>query len=315
MVTQSGLYPTVRPFEATLPRPARVPAHGSPTLAVSVLHCADHDAHAAPTECRYQVAWTINPHMAIGSVDFTRASVQHAVFIAALETAGATLVRLPFVHGAYDSVFLKDPALLLARAGRKRALLANFRHRERQCEREARASALADQGFDIVVDPNAPTWEGGDVVMFPSGAGMCLGHGMRTDRAAAAWLERHAAIPVNPLELTTPELYHLDMALSILPDGTALVCPWAITPAALRTLERIPAIRRVIAIRREHALEFGLNLVTVGDTVVIGTSDSPIAPLVASLGYRAVTVPLDEFHLAGGSAACLVSTLHPDPVA
>ncbi len=307
MVASPRFYASRAP---ALSRPTPAPALASPTLAVSALQCADHDL----IDCRYQVAWSINPHMAIGSVDFGRASVQHAIFVAALESAGATIHRLPFVHGAYDSVFLKDPALLLSRAGRTRAVLANFAHPERRAERAARAITLAERGYEIVGDNGGPTWEGGDVVMLPNGDGMFLGHGLRSERAAAAWLERHTDVPVYPLELTTPELYHLDMALSILPDGTALVCPWAFTPAALRTLSTTPSIHQVIPVRRALALEFGLNLVSVNDTVVIGTSESQVTAIVASLGYRTIEVPLTEFHLAGGSAACLVATLHPAPV-
>jgi N-dimethylarginine dimethylaminohydrolase len=251
--------------------------------------------------------------MAIGAVDFTRAAVQHAAFVTALEAAGATLHRLPFIHGAYDSVFVKDPALLLERRGRRHALLAHFRHPERQCERSERARSLAHHGYEIVGDDDGPAWEGGDVVMLPSGEGLFLGHGFRSERAAAAWLERHAGIPVWPLELSDPHLYHLDMALAILPDHTALVCPWALTTPSLRTLEQVHGADRLIPVSRELALEFGLNLVAVGDTILVGTNDRRIGALVTSLGYRTVAVPLGQFHLAGGSAACLVATVHPDP--
>ena len=298
-------------IDAARTEPTPAAALGRPTFAVSAVHCDDHEPG---DECRYQVAWSINPHMSIGSVDFARAAAEHGHLVAALEAIGAVVQRLPFVHGAYDSVFVKDPALLLARSNRKRAVLANFAHPERQAERYARATTLAERGYEIVGEAAGPTWEGGDVVMLPTGDGMFLGHGLRSERAAATWLERHASLPVYPLELTTSELYHLDMALSVLPDGTALVCPWALTPSALRTLSTTPSIRQVIPVDRALALEFGLNLVTINDTVVIGTSESRVTAIVASLGYRTIEVPLGEFHLAGGSAACLVATVHPDPV-
>lgn len=302
-------------FEATMPDTAAVPVLATPTFAISALRCADHPcaAHAADDACRYQVAWSINPHMTTGAVDFTRAAAEHAAFVRALEAAGATVMRLPFVHGAYDSVFVKDPALLLARRDRRHALLARFRHLERRRERAARARAYAGEGYEIISDDRCPVWEGGDVVMLPSGDGMFLGHGLRSDRAASAWLEHHAGLPVWPLELTDPYLYHLDMALTILPDGTALVCSWAVTPASLRLLERVRGIHRVIRVSRDLALDFGLNLVVIGDTVVLGGGDRRIQVLLRSLGYRCVTTPLGQFHHAGGSAACLVATVHRDP--
>lgn len=281
-----------------------------PAFAVSALQCTDHHLDA---QCRYQVAWSINPHMSVGSVDFAQAAAEHASFISALGASGASLLQLPFIHGAYDSVFVKDPALLLASRGKYRALLARFRHIERRQERSARARYYARQGYEIVSNDHGPHWEGGDVVMLPAREGLLLGHGFRSDYSAAAWLERHAGVPVCPLELSDPRLYHLDMVLAILPDGTALVCASALTPKSVRMLEQVRGLRRLIAVSRESALRFALNIVVIGDTIVLGSHDPHIEVLVMSLGYRCVVVPLRQFHLAGGSAACLVATVHRDP--
>jgi N-dimethylarginine dimethylaminohydrolase len=149
--------------------------------------------------------------------------------------------------------------------------------------------------------------------MLPGGDGLFLGHGMRSERAAAGWLEHHVGIPVWPLELRDPHLYHLDMALSILPDGTALVCPWALTRGALSTLARVSRGHAVIPVRRESALAFGLNLVAIGDTIVLGAGEPHVEALLRALGYRCVVVPLAQFHRAGGSGACLVASVHHEP--
>lgn len=301
-----------------VPEAVAVASLSMPTVAVSGVACADHGDHRELQRgdaCRYQVAWSINPHMTIGAVEFPLAAAQHAAFVAALERMGVQILRLPFVHAAYDSVFVKDPALLLARRGHKLALLARPRHAERDRERAERARAYAAHGYEIVADDRAVTWEGGDVVMLPAGDGMFLGHGQRSRREAAAWLERHAGIPVWPLELCDPHLYHLDMALAILPDGTALVCPTALTPASLRVIDQVRGVRRVIRVTREIALGFGLNVVAVGDTIVFGGYHRSLDALVRGLGYQSQVVPLGQFHLAGGSAACLVSTVHRDPFA
>jgi N-dimethylarginine dimethylaminohydrolase len=282
------------------------PAPTIPVLAVGALQCDDHRVEQA---CRYQVAWSINPHMSIGSVEFSLAAMQHAAFVAALEAAGVLIVRLPFIHGAYDSVFVKDPALLLTRLGRKYALLAQLRHPERQRERTERARHYTNHGFEICED-SGPSWEGGDLVMLPSGEGMFLGHGWRSAREASRWLERRAGVPVWPLELCDPHLYHLDMALAVLPDGTTLVCPTALTAESLRLLEQLRGRHRVIRVSRDIALGFGLNLVPVGNTIVFGAYHPSLQTLVRTLGYRSLVVPLGEFHLAGGSAACLVASIH-----
>ena len=281
------------------------------TVMVSALACTDHEVG---DDCRYQVSWQINPHMTIGSVDFRIAARQHEALKSALATAGANVVELPFVHGAYDSVFSKDSALLVERRGLKRALLARLRYPERQREQAARADFYERHHFEVVCEPAGPSWEGGDVVMLPSGLGAFLGHGPRSRPEAARWLERHVDVPVHALELTDPHLYHLDMALAILPDGTALVCEQAFTADGMRELERASGVRQVIPIAREDALAFGLNLFAVGNVVLCGARVPRVESIIRARGYRTVVVPLDQFHLAGGSAACLIARLHPAPI-
>lgn len=290
----------------TIPDARPAPALAHQTFAVAAVQCRGHELSEV---CRYQVAWSINPHMMIGAVDFAIAAHQHASLIGALEGSGVAIEHLPFVHGAYDSVFVKDPALLLAHHGGRFALLARMRHPERQLECIERARALVQQGYEVVA--GCPfEWEGGDIVMLPSCEGMFLGYGLRSRRDAGTWLERHAGMPVWPLELRDPHLYHLDTALAVLPDGTALVCPDALTEESLQRLERTPGVTRVIRVTRDLALGFGLNLVTIGQTVVVGAHQPEIEALLAALGYQCRVVPLGQFHLAGGSAACLVAPVY-----
>ena len=290
----------------TKPDVKPAPALARQTFAVAAVQCAQYEASDV---CRYQVTYSINPHMVIGAVDFEIASQQHAELMALLVGSGVSIQHLPFVHGAHDSVFVKDPALLLTRRGYKRALLARLRYPERQRESAERASVLAQQGYEVVSGCESD-WEGGDVIMLPSCEGMFLGYGMRSRREAATWLERHAEIEVMPIELRDPHLYHLDTALAILPCGTALVCPDALTRQALRVVEHAPGISRVIYVTREIAVGFGLNLVMLGETIVVGAYQPALEARFASLGYRCRVGPLGQFHLAGGSAACLVAPVY-----
>jgi phenylacetate-CoA ligase len=280
------------------------------TVVVSAIECADHPPDGP---CRYQVAWAINPHMSIGSVEFSAAQRQHRAFKAQLSRAGAEVIELPFVHGAYDCVFSKDSALLLERRGVRLALLARLRHPERQIEQVARAQFFESHGFEVVCEANGPSWEGGDLVMLPSGRAMFLGYGHRSRRETAAWLERHAGVPVVPLELRDPRLYHLDLALCVLPDGTALVCEQALTDESMHRLERTPGVCSIVSVTQADALAFGLNLVAIGDTVLAGSLVPQVAAIVRSRRFRMVVSALDQFHLAGGGAACLVARLHGDP--
>lgn len=280
-----------------------------PTFVVSKLECERQEAHPRDTDCLFRVGWVINPHMRVGPVDMLAAHEEHRVLREQLCRGGAGLIELPFVHGAFDSVFAKDNALLVERGGRRRALLASYLHGERGQEQRMRAVALEAQGFELQGPPPVH-FEGGDMVMLPGGQGLLLGHGQRSDARAVKVLERFLELPVTPVELTDPALYHLDVALTVLEDGTALVYPEAFTPASFLQLARTPGIRRLVPVPRDEALRFSLNLVECGRSVLIPCHAPVTEEGIRSAGKSPVHISLEQFHLGGGSAACLVAAVH-----
>jgi N-dimethylarginine dimethylaminohydrolase len=248
--------------------------------------------------------------MQVGAVQPRHAVRQHRTFVRALQASGAVVEAVPFVHGAFDSVFSKDNALIVERAsGTTEALLARPRHRERRDEQRARGAAFAALGVRVA-GTSGSFFEGGDVVMLPGGRGAFLGYGFRSSSRAARDLERFLDREVACIELRDPRLYHLDMALSVLDDGTALVCAEALTEASLRMVESHPAVRSVLRVPLCEALCFGVNLVQVGRTVVWGARAPATTRALVARGYDVRRVPLEQFHRAGGSAACLVSRVH-----
>src|SRR5688572_5310837 len=96
----------------------------------STPHCVDA-AHPSTPDCTYRIAWSINPHMVIGAVDPQRAIVQHAGLLRTVRALGAEVETVPFVHGAFDSVFAKDNALYTSTNGLTHALLSQPRYAER----------------------------------------------------------------------------------------------------------------------------------------------------------------------------------------
>ncbi len=235
--------------------------------------------------------------MRIGAVNVVRARRQHGAFVRSRRRFGANVTELPFVHGAFDCVFAKDNALLVTERGERRALLARPRHGERHAEQKPRAAALERAGFDVHALEGEPL-EGGDIVMLPRGLGALLGHGFRSSARAAAGLSYFLGADVLALRLRDPSLYHLDTALTVLEDGTALACAEAFTRESLYALEAHPAIRDVVYVPRDEAMGFGVNLVEVGSTLVIGGNTPAIASAAAPRGRRAHVTPLSEFQLA-----------------
>ena len=278
----------------------------TPSFVVSDVSCGNVD-HLPSEDCSYRVAWSINPHMKIGAVDADEAKAQHAAFVRLLVQLGAETTTLPFVHGAHDSVFAKDNAVIVD----DRALLARPRFPERLAEQAIRARALESIGIEVTSSPRS-TLEGGDVVMQANAGRGFLGYGFRSEREAAADLEKFIGGEVVPLRLVDPRLYHLDMAFAVLADGTAIVCEEALDLPSSTLVRKL--FHDVVCVSVEDALTFGVNLVQIGRSVVLGGRSPAVMRALASRGYDVHVPRLDQFHLAGGSAACLVAARHASSV-
>jgi len=268
-----------------------------------------HEGAPPDSQCGYRVAWQINPHMRVGASSLCRAEAQHRSLVAALLELGAEVHTLPFVHGGFDSVFVKDNAVLVDDDGLARALMTRPCHRERAMEQEQRTATLVSEGFAVERGRGA-RFEGGDVVMLPGGQGALLGVGPRSAPEAAHDLEAFIGAPVTCVELCDPFLYHLDTALTVLSDGTALACRDAFTARGWTQLKMLDAISYAVAIPRAEALRFALNMIEVGDHVLLGAASPLVEGCLRALGRIPVVIDLSEFIFAGGSAACLVSRIH-----
>ena len=277
--------------------------NGSITHLVSDVECgSDH----------YRVDWTINPPVRPGAVCRSAARAQHERYRSTLRSVGASVGALPFLPGLYDSVFVKDVALLgRSSSGALRALLARPRHPQRAGEVSARADALEREGFRLA-HARHPL-EGGDVLW--TGRRALVGHGFRSDRRAAREVAAFAHRPALPLQLVDPAFYHLDTALAYLSGGELLVAEGAIARHDLVRLHDLPEVTAVVTVPRAAAMRFALNFVQVGRRVVLAEGGEWVAERLAVWGYEPTLVPLDQYHLAGGSAACLVAEIVDDAAA
>ena len=177
-----------------------------------------------------------------------RGEGQHGALTQLLHALGARVEGLPFVHGAYDSVFVKDNALLVRRGKASAAtlLLARPRHPERRMEQGDRRQALERRGFRVQLTESA-VFEGGrrgpssDWPRRPPRHRLSLGEQGREEE-----IERFVDAPLHLLELRDPHLYHLDTALAALSDGTVAFCPEAFTGVSIRRIERLFSPSRLL---------------------------------------------------------------------
>jgi N-dimethylarginine dimethylaminohydrolase len=161
-----------------------------------------------------------------------------------------------------------------------------------------------------VVSTERAVFEGGDLVLLPSGRAGLLGTGFRSEKRAAAEIERFVDVPIQVLELRDSHLYHLDTALAALSDGTIAFCPEAFTDASLRRIERLFSSDRLLRVPHEDARGFALNVIEVGRHVIMGGPSAWLQSRLEDRGWLVHVPELEQFRVAGGSAACLVARVH-----
>jgi N-dimethylarginine dimethylaminohydrolase len=265
----------------------------------------------------FAVSYTINPWMDPASW----AQADHALAAKArrewtdlhrtLVGLGAQIEVVPPAPGVPDLVFTANAAVVLDR----KALLARFRHAERQAEEphfEAAFQRLHGRGLIDTVRklPEAVVLEGaGDCVWDGTRNLFWMGYGPRSDAAACAYVADEFGVEVLPLELADEHFYHMDTALRPLPGGEVMVVPGAFTAEGLATIRERIAREWRIEVSPEDGALLAANAVCVGNTIVLSGCSDPLRASLEQRGYRVIATPLGSFLRSGGSAFCLTLRL------
>lgn len=273
---------------------------------------SDVKSRAGQQKDEFKVRWKINPHMKIGASKIEIAESEHQKFTRSLQACGADVKAVPYIPGAYDSVFLKDAAVVLKKESGNVALLTRPLTKERRREPVYRADAFEKHGVRIV-GQSKNFLEGGDLIICEKKQIAFLGFGFRTALGASTELEQFLNLPVVSLELKDPYFYHLDTALNLTIVGDSCIAfayPEAFTPESWQLLCGHPSIDKIIPVSRREALRFALNWVEVNDTVILGSFVPQTIGQLELLGKKTLVRNLSQFLLAGGSAACLTVMAH-----
>jgi N-dimethylarginine dimethylaminohydrolase len=224
---------------------------------------------------------------------------------------GAAIEQIEPAAGLPDLVFTANAAVVLD----GKALLARFRHPERQPEQPVYAAgfrALMARGLidELVETPPDTALEGaGDCIFDPRRGLFWMGCGFRSDRAASAVVERTFGVPCVPLELANPRFYHLDTAFCALPCGSVVYHRGAFTAKARAAIEAEVGRAERIALDAADAARFAANAVGFGRTLVLSSCGAALRRTLEERGYTVVQTPLDAFLRSGGSACCLTLRL------
>jgi arginine dihydrolase len=250
----------------------------------------------------FAVTYAINPWMRPDSpVDPGLAMRQWAALRAAHESLGHSVATIEPVAGLPDMVFAANGATVIGGT----VLGVRFKHQERADEAAAYLSWFRSQGYSSVHEPVFVNEGEGDILVAGNpvvGETVLAGYGFRSDQAAAGELESVFGRRVVSLRLVDPRFYHLDTALCVLDDSTAMYYPAAFDDAGRASLASL--FEELIEAKDEDAEALGLNAVCDGRHVVIAAAATELARSLAARGFEPVPVDMSELLKAGGGAKC-----------
>jgi N-dimethylarginine dimethylaminohydrolase len=265
----------------------------------------------------FTVSYSINPWMDPHAWAKADRSLHNAVqgqwasFRKALLNEGAAIELLEPRPGLPDLVFTANAAVVLD----GKALLARFRHPERQREESVFATAFHTLQSHSQIETVAKLPE--DLVL--EGAGDCIwdqqhghfwmGYGQRSDQIASHVVADEFGVECIALELADPRFYHLDTAFTPLPSGDVIYYPGAFTPAARHVIEDRIAPAQRIALEPADALKFAANAVSLDHCLMLSSCTNTLRCKIEERGFTVIETPLHAFLCGGGSACCLTLRL------
>ena len=251
----------------------------------------------------YGIEYEINPWMSTErQADHGLAVRQWHQLRELLVEAGATISEVLPVEGLPDLVFTANAALIF----RKQAVLARFKHAQRQGEESRFRAWLEAAGWNVQEAPGDFSFEGAGDALF-CGETLYAGYRMRSDASGHQQIGELLDVRVLPLELVDPYYYHLDTCFCPLSATEAIYFPGAFDDYGRRVLEE--QIEVLIPVEEQEARRFACNAVVVGRRVVTNSGCPWLHDSLRDIGYEPMETALDEFVKAGGSAKCLTLRL------
>ena len=257
----------------------------------------------------YGVEYEINPWMNCErQADHGLAVEQWTRLRQILTDLGVEVSTIDPQKGLPDLVFTANAAMIYQRT----AVLARFRHAQRQGEEEFDADWLSARGFAVQRLPAEHFFEGAGDALF-CGDTLFAGYRIRSDARSHQLVGEIVGHRVIPLELVDPYYYHLDTCFCPLAPGVAIYYPAAFDEYGQRVLAEL--VDELIAVEPAEAQSFACNAVVVGKDVVTNTGCDQLHVALRAHGFSPVETPLSEFVKAGGSAKCLTLRLDGEEAA
>lgn len=261
------------------------------------------------------------------SVDQAAAIDEHTSIKTALQESGVHIIQVRPPADCQDGVYTANWALVRG----EKAVMARLPD-ARQAEEPYAEQVLSDLGKDIIHIPDGLKFSGqGDAL--PCGNYLFCGSGYRSDPAAQAFVAN--ALGYERIQLHTipkrswfgrpainkasgwPDsyFYDIDLALAVLQapaanqKGLIAWCPRAFTKESRASLRDFSMVDKIEVSLHEAKHAFACNLVSTGNTVVMGAHAPEFRAKLEERGFKVLTPEITELAKGGGYIRCITLTL------
>lgn len=247
-----------------------------------------------------------------------KAAAEFASIKAAVEAAGIKVIQVDAPKDCQDGIFTANWGLC-----RGDTCILSSLPNARKAEEPYAEAALQRLGKKVIRPPFRFSGQGDAL---PCGNLLFTGSGYRNDPRIHQFLANTFGYEIVPLQ-AIPELdtsgkpvinhvtglpdsffYDIDLAVSILRKDLIAWCPAALTPESQARMRAVPIEK--IEVSLEEAMQaFACNLVSTGETVVMGSKAPQLKGAIEAHGLNVTTVDLEELAKGGGFVRCTTLTL------
>jgi len=261
----------------------------------------------------FKIAYAINPHMVssggkLKEIDNKKATLQWQKLVKAFENCGLDVEIMDSQPAFPDMVFAANQSFVFwnRSTNAPESILSNMYHDERKGEVAYFSEYFKAHEYKTHKLPKELNFEGtGDAIIDCEREIIFSGFGFRSHNSMPARLCEVTGYATVPLELRSPDFYHLDTCFAPLGSKDVVIVDDAFTDESLDLI--YAAFENVIhADRKEAKNSLAANLFCPnGKDVVLDERNIQLARLLTERGYKVHGVDTSEFLKAGGSVFCL----------
>lgn len=255
-------------------------------------------------------------------VNINKAKAEHKAIAEAYEQAGIEVIKVDPPANCQDGVYTANWGLTRG----NKVVLANLPNK-RQAEEPYAEKVYKDLGFEVVKLPRELRFSGqGDAL--PCGDKLFIGTGYRTSLETHAKVARELGYEVIGMQ-TIPEtddggnpvtnpvtgwpdsfFYDLDLAIAIIRPDLIAWCPEAFVPESQEKIRALNDIDKIEVSLEEAMQASACNLVSTGETVVMGAQAPQLKAALEEKGLKVIAVEVTELMKGGGFIRCCSNTLN-----